>query len=252
MDDKINENFIRNLEYFMKEKNVKASEMEAFADISAGYISRLKNTMSFPSVEVLISFANSLKVTIDSLIYGNYSMSSKDEQYIASFLTKLLNDTNKESVYWTKLSSKNYLPDDDSKKLKTIYEEKIDSDGEWAGDFYTSLFFDENKCEVRDSIFKLKRQLQDFYLIPIKKYNEESNNRFLSPKIVNGFEMYVFRNNKLNKIIASIEGDNSAIYNLMLSIYISADGISKKTKLDDEAKKALEGYINGSDNDIIF
>ena len=251
MDEKVSENFIRNLEYFMKEKNVKASEMEAAANIRAGYISRLKNSLSFPSVDILISFSNSLKVTIDSLLYGNYLTSSKDEQYIASFLNKLLDDTNKESVSWIKLSSKNYLPKEDSKILEDIYEEKKDDNGEWVGDYYSSLFFDEDKCEVRDSIFKLDRISQNFYLIPIKKIGD-SNNRFLGSKPINGFELYVYRNRKLNKIVASLEDDNSAIYHLMLSIYIAADEISKKTKLDDEAKQAIEGYINGNDNDIRF
>ena len=251
MDEKTNENFVRNLEYFMKEKNIKASEMEMAANISAGYISRLKNSMSFPSVEVLVSFANSLGVTIDSLLYGNYLTSSKDEQYIAAFLNKLLSDTNDEKVSWTKLSSKNYLPDDDSKMLEDIYEEKKDANGEWAGDYYSSLFFDEDKCEVRDSIFKLNRVFQNFYLIPIRKIGE-TNNRFTASKAINGFELYVYRNSKLNKIIASLEDDNSAIYHLMLSIYISADEISKKTKLDDEAKTAIEGYLSENDNDVRF
>lgn len=251
MDEKISENFVRNLEYFMKEKNIKASEMEAAANISAGYISRLKNSMSFPSVDVLISFANSLKVTIDSLLYGNYSASSKDEQYIASFLNKLFIDTNSENISWVRLSSKNFLPEEDSKMLEDIYEEKRDNNGEWECDYYSSLFFDEDKCEVRDSIFKLDLFSQCFYLIPIKKINE-SNNRFLNIKSINGFELYVYRSKKLNKIVASLEDENSAIYHLMLSIYISANEISKKTKLDDEAKKAIEGYFNGNDNDVRF
>lgn len=252
MDEKTNENFVRNLEYFMNEKNVKASEMEVAANISAGYISRLKNSMSFPSVDVLISFANSLGVTIDSLIYGNYSMSSKDEQYIAAFLNRLLLDTNKENVSWVKLSLKNFLPEEDSKMLEDVYEEKKDNKGNWVADYYSSLFYEEDKCELRDSFFKLGRLSQYFYLIPIKKHSEESNNRFLIPKAVNGFELYVFRDNKLNKIIAGLENDNSAIYHLLLSIYISADEISKKTKLGDEAKKAIDGYLNGEDNDIRF
>lgn len=249
MDTNIKETFIKNLDYLMRERGAKASDMEAAAEISAGYISRLKNSSSFPSVEVLISFADSLGVTINSLLYGNYSMSSNDELFVVSFLEKLLTDTTNETIHWTKLSMRESLPASDSKSLSKIYGETTDNYGNWVGDYYNSLFFEE-KCELRSNILKLDRVFQTFYILPIKKH--ESGTIFTQIKTVDGFEMYVFRDNKINKVTAALANDSSATYNLILSIYVAAVEISKKLKLGTEAKKAIDEYISGKDDELPF
>lgn len=239
------ETFIKNLKHLIKERGVKTSDMEASANISAGYISRLVGAVNYPSVEILISFANSLGVTVDSLLYGDYASSSQDESTIIKFLTRLLEDTTKETIVWAKMSKKDYLPSLEASQLAPVYRENKDGRGNWIGDTYNSMFYDENGFSLRSNIFKLSRYSQNFYLMPISKSDGGSS---LSK---NGFELYVHKNNKLSGIASAMEDDTSSVYDLMLSIFVAADETAKKRKLNDNAKKAIDAYLNGID-DIIF
>lgn len=84
--------------------DVKIGQIEKEAGVSPGYMSRLEKEGSTaePSVEFVVTAANLLGVSIDTLISINLMELTPTEQYISRFFDKLKADTLDEKLDWIK------------------------------------------------------------------------------------------------------------------------------------------------------
>ena len=82
--------FLDNVYYLAKLRNIKIGVLEANANLSTGYLARLnkEDNKSVPSIEVLVSFAEMLDVSMDSLINCDLEPMSGNDIYVCEFLDK--------------------------------------------------------------------------------------------------------------------------------------------------------------------
>ncbi len=123
-----------NIRHLAKEKGINIGELETGAGVSPGYLSRIgkEDNKSSPSIEVLVSMAEKLGISLDTLISVNITDLSPTDKYIVSFLEKLKRDTHSGTLEWNRESA-DYLNRMESDcngyvehplfNLETFYEE---------------------------------------------------------------------------------------------------------------------------------
>lgn len=97
------QNCIQRIYDISKERGIKIGDLEKNAGVSAGYLSRINkdgNTSTL-SVDLLVSIADQLKVSVEMLIL-DMSGIGEGEQYISRFIDKLIQKTKTSSLEWQK------------------------------------------------------------------------------------------------------------------------------------------------------
>jgi transcriptional regulator with XRE-family HTH domain/frataxin-like iron-binding protein CyaY len=90
-----------NISYLLKESGKKIGELETEAGVSPGYISRIsKEGNTKPGIEFIINVADSLNISIDTLLNVDYAGMTSNERYLLSFLEKLNRDTLGDKLDW--------------------------------------------------------------------------------------------------------------------------------------------------------
>lgn len=91
-----------NIRYHLnKNPNVKIGQIEKAAGIRLGYMARLikEDNNTEPSVKFICKAAQMLGVSVDQLIYSNIGL---DNEYISSFLNKMIASTVNSKLLWEK------------------------------------------------------------------------------------------------------------------------------------------------------
>lgn len=77
-------------------------EFEKAANISIGYLSRLKKAARNPSLAMLLRIANALNVSLDALLYSHFVEAKTDNETV-QYLTYFARQTMSSTIRWTKL-----------------------------------------------------------------------------------------------------------------------------------------------------
>ncbi len=95
-------NLLSNIDFLLKKRKMKKSDLETKAGASVGYLSRFKNEdpNNLPSVSFIESVANQLNVTLDLLLNSNLQSQSDPDLYIIKFMSKLIKDTDSQNIIW--------------------------------------------------------------------------------------------------------------------------------------------------------
>lgn len=94
----------KNILFLTARKGIKKSDLETKAGVTPGYLSRFKpDSSSLPSSTFLIEAARVLEVTVDDLIYQDFSQEAPDLIQPLKVVTKLLNETSKGKLKWTSI-----------------------------------------------------------------------------------------------------------------------------------------------------
>jgi len=97
--------FFKNINYLLKEKGIKIGELESYADVSTGYVSRVRKEESAkPGIDFVVKVADKFDVSVDDLIGVDMEGLTNTEAYILDFLNKLIADTKAEKMLWEKES----------------------------------------------------------------------------------------------------------------------------------------------------
>ena len=230
--------FINNLEYLMCTNNIKASDLETKAEISAGYISRLKGNADdnvCPSVSILVSFSEQLGCSIDDLLFYDFNSPSKEEKYVSDFLLEMSNRTKNHKCSWDIIYRNRFLEEPDKDNLSSIFEEVFDDFGKWNRDKYTSMFTDD-KCDLGEGFFVLRRENQTFYLCDVKRIH--NGKQYID------YEFYLYSKDCLKRICNGSELSNFYFYKLLKSLYVLAKSSANSIKLDNDVKGGLEEFLN--------
>lgn len=93
-----------NIRELCKNKDIKIGTVEKEAGVALGYMSRLEkaNNASEPSLDFVVAAATTLGVTVDDLLYKQFSLLSANQIFLLSFLEKLKNDTSNDALRWEK------------------------------------------------------------------------------------------------------------------------------------------------------
>ncbi len=113
---------LSNISVLRERNGVKTGDLESNANVSPGYFSRLnkEESKASPSIEVICAVAENLGVTVDDLLMVDYSKLTPTQEYVISFMNKLITDTKEDRVYW------NVETADDLNNLDTDYDGNVD------------------------------------------------------------------------------------------------------------------------------
>lgn len=95
-----------NITYLLKETGKKIGELETESGVSTGYISRIsKEGNTKPGIDFIMNVAESLNVSINTLLNVDLTAMTPNERYILSFLKKLNKDTIDDKLDWIRESA---------------------------------------------------------------------------------------------------------------------------------------------------
>lgn len=122
-----------NISYLLKETGKKIGELETDSGVSPGYISRIsKEGNTKPGIDFIMNVADSLNVSINTLLNVDLTEMTPNEKYLLSFLEKLNNDSIDDKLDWNSESAdqlnraetdRNGNTDHPLLSLETFYEE---------------------------------------------------------------------------------------------------------------------------------
>lgn len=89
-----------NIAALVKRRGIKMGEFESSIGVSAGYVSRLKNNNSSPTVDFVIKISDYLEVSIDALLNYDMNSSTNNLDYLSDFVNRLIKDTDSRKLVW--------------------------------------------------------------------------------------------------------------------------------------------------------
>ena len=93
-----------NIRFLLSRESVKLGDIERNAGLTPGYMSRLEKegNASDPSVEFVVTAAEMLGITVDTLLNSRLTSIPKDEELLIKFFTAVKEDTETGNVVWVK------------------------------------------------------------------------------------------------------------------------------------------------------
>lgn len=96
-----NKNFINNICFLRKSRNIKVSELEEMVGVSSGYFSRLaKSPSSFPGIDILLKLSNIFRISVNILVSNDVCKLGADKITVAEFIEELKNRTLDNTLNW--------------------------------------------------------------------------------------------------------------------------------------------------------
>lgn len=94
--------FLDNLDFYMRRKSIKVSELEGKTHVSKGYISRLKKlgNKTVPGIEFILTVSSIFETTVETLCTINCSRLSSDEWFYVDLINKLISKTKNKEIIW--------------------------------------------------------------------------------------------------------------------------------------------------------
>lgn len=97
---------LENISFILKESGKKIGELETEADVSPGYISRTsKDKKAKPGIDFVVKTAESLNISVDTLLNIDLAGLTPTERYLISFIEKLKRDTADDKLDWIRSSA---------------------------------------------------------------------------------------------------------------------------------------------------
>lgn len=115
-----------NIEYLLKKRGIKKSDLETKAGYSVGYLSRFRNDdpNSLPSIGFLDAAATELSVDLPTLLDCDLKKESSSNSYLRELLEKLIKDTKSKKIHWTTQHSDDKLKSLRRSKSNPYFYEK--------------------------------------------------------------------------------------------------------------------------------
>lgn len=171
---------IKNINDIAKRKKIKIGDLESYAGVSAGYLSRLikDDTKGSLSAEVLFKISEKLETSMDMLAYYDPADMTSEDKKMLCFLDKLCVNTENNKIKWKilppilatdktyeftdipalfRIVQKNYCDENDQVHYwnETEYDSRYVNDAIIGGDCFT--------CQVDNStsLLLIKAENQD-------------------------------------------------------------------------------------------
>lgn len=234
---------LANIYYLAKEKNIKIGDLETAAGVSVGYLSRInkEDNETNPSIELLISVAKTLDVSLDALINYEFDRQTPTEVYLLKFVEKLTHDTIHNDYAWRK-ETEAYLKNlgfdqngDVDHPLMTLFDPY---EQEHSSLRYISHFADhpgDGNIDVHGDCFNANLPGGAcVYLMHVVDISDFSV----------GYELYLFNNHSVTPLCNDRMhgGFASALENL----YSAVSESCKHIKIDSMTRNIIDSYMQGA------
>lgn len=245
------ERFVANIQKLAKDRGIKLSELEEFAKVSPGYLSRITNKSSrvMPSIYTALLIANKLGTTVDILLKADLTYSSPNDNYVQDFLNKLISDSQAFQMVWdieTEEAINNIIsmrPDDVQHPLFRSY---CDMDNCLVA--YDSLFHpyeSDQKVEAKPPFYhtKINNGKYDLYLARID-YDDELGLDFFE------YELYmVDGKGKVQPVCHSMWNVSNEVGRLLYTLYSVAGETIKHVKITKTVRSAIDDFMKSEITD---
>jgi len=146
MTDEFNKQImLDNISFLLNESGKRIGELETEAGVSAGYISRItKEEKMKPGIEFIMKVAESLNISIDTLLNVDLGEMTPTERYLVSFLEKLNKDTLDDKLDW------NVETADELNRMETDMNGYVEHPL-----FNHETFYEESECEYPDEVSRV-------------------------------------------------------------------------------------------------
>lgn len=245
-----------NIRELLRQKpDVKLGQIEKDAGCQPGYMSRLEkpNSSGEPSVEFVVTASKALGVGLDSLLTVDLVQLTPTENYLVSFIQKLITDTVADKLYWNKESAEylmrletdiNGCVDHPLCSYETFLEEgETEYPDEVSRVVFTSNAFDVHTAIAGDCFNIRLKNGATVYLMDISKsvYRMNDPNAFAK-------EIWIFTPG----VGSSFLVDNrsiSSISGLVNNLFTAVSERMKHPRIRKEHLYALDAFMKGDLDD---
>ena len=237
--------FLDNVYYLAKRRNIKIGVLEANANLSTGYLARLnkEDNKSVPSIEVLVSFAEMLDVSMDSLINCDLEPMSGNDIYVCEFLDKLISDTTGNKLIWTKEDGSLLHSTERGENhplMKNVGEHSF------YNYHYQSRFRPNEDIELDDGQYYVKLGDGVFlYLMNTSVILRSTDNNEINA--ANEIELYLDIHQSINKICRKHYKEASPFDDKLLQLRQAAKDSTKHVNLEHDLKEVIDLFMAGQD-----
>lgn len=244
--------FLNNVMFLTKKKGIKMGELETAADVSVGYISRLRNEKSIPSISVVSSIADQLGVPIDAIISIDFEAMTENDLYMMQFIETLSNNTMKGSLKWN-IETSGYLNnlefDGRYNPDHPLFEVGPDSNMD-PELYYISNFHIGTTLEFVGNSFHAKIADQTYiYLMSVKRSKNRTNPR-------NEYELYLVKYENEEKNVSPLccgrrddTFQENALFPHLENLYGVINDARQQVNLPDDVRSILDSYMNTKSSD---
>lgn len=237
-----------NIALLLKESGKKIGELENEAGVSAGYISRTKDSTAKPGIDFIASAAHSLHVSVDTLLNVDLSAVTPTERYIVNFLEKMKKDTVDDKLVWERETARQLESlevgqwervDHPLFSYETFYEE---GENEYPEEVSRVVFI-SHSFDVHTGIegdcynLRLKNGTR-CYLMNITK----SAYRIADEKTAKAKEVWMVSSNGKAQFLCGTK-DISPIADLVDDLYTAVSIFAKHVKIDPSIKGAIDAFM---------
>lgn len=249
---------IENIYALAKKKGLKIGEMEEKAGVSKGYLSRInkEDSTANPPIDLLVSIADQLDVSVDFLIgYANSDL-SENEDFIFKYVDKLLKKTNEGKLEWIIQSRSiltvengdpvdnplidvmpNYSDEFDTKYLEHVFKSHLYSNGvSIIGDCYYCYPIKSRTTRV----FLMNVRYFDFIT---EKEDENRPNAYRRSEYKDAIEVYM-ETHKGIRPICSTAFVREEIETAVNRLYSSVNDSSSRIGLTGDVKLDMKAFLD--------
>ena len=230
----------KNVKFLATQKGIKVGDIEAEANVSAGYLSRLANEdnkNSFPIMDLIFLVSKKFDVSINTLLSVDFSNLTPNEILLSQFFDKLNKDTENNRIIWEL----------DSKEKLEAYKQQGGHHLFYQGQYdtcynYHSLF--DQEIEIAGDSYKVFIGNKWLFFMTVKKPNSLNVD----------YELYfIYRYNyatapEVEKICKV--NPESDLYNQIVDLRSVAAESSRHVKLSDSVLSTINNYLSHEDENV--
>lgn len=237
--------FIDNVYYLAKLRDIKIGALEANAGLSTGYLARLnkEDNKSVPSIEVLVSFAKMLKVSMDSLIGCDLASMSGTDKYICDFLDKLIFDTTNNKYIWIKEDASILHASERGAEHPLL---KNVGDNHFYNNHYLSQFRPNEDVELDDIQYyvEIGQETCIYLMNTLVTFRSTDKN---DTRTENEIELYLQKGRVIKKICRKHYKQASPFDDKLLQLRQAAKDSTQHINLDEELREVIDLFMAGQD-----
>ncbi len=238
--------FLNNVYYLAKLRDIKIGALEANAGLSTGYLARLnkEDNKSVPSIEVLVSFADKLKISMDSLIGCDLEPMSGTDKYICDFLDKLIFDTTNNKYIWTKEDASTLHASERGAEHPLL---KNVGDNHFYNNHYLSQFRPNEDVELDDFQYYVEIDQDTFLYLMNTLVTFRSTDKEDDIRTENEIELYLQKGQVIKKICRKHHKQASPFDDKLLQLRQAAKDSTQHINLDEELREVIDLFMAGQD-----
>ena len=239
-----------NISFLMKKQKKRIGEIEKAAGVSPGYISRAgKDEKARPGIDFIVKAADILGVSIDTLISVDLTKLTPTEEYLITFLDKLINDTTEDKLVWNceteeYLNNKLEITEHGAEiycehplfVIKGSYDEIKPGEGN-VKVYFPSRAFKDNTSIARDCFYLEMKNRSRLYIMAVKDDRKTPVNELYE------LELWMYQESTgANYICGSF--DIIGISKRVDALYSVVCENAKHLKIEKDVKEVMDAFMN--------